>query len=73
MAMSIEEKRKQVKEFVDKLDQEQLEKYYKQMFFDTLEEEELTDEEIKEINEGLEEIKRGETYSFEEVFGDSDV
>lgn len=50
--MSIEEKRKQVKEFVDKLDQEQLEKYYKQMFFDTLEEEELTDEEIKEINTG---------------------
>ncbi|MFS0643745.1 hypothetical protein [Siminovitchia sp. 179-K 8D1 HS] len=73
MVMSIEEKRKQLKEFVDKLDSEKLDKYLFQMFSDVLEKQDLTDEEIKEIEEGLEQIRDGELYNFEEVFGDRDV
>jgi predicted transcriptional regulator len=71
--MNIEEKRQRIKELVDKMNYEQLEKYHKQIFADSLEEEYLTEEEIKKLDQVIEESEQEKLYSFDEVFGDLDV
>ena len=74
MVMSIEEKREQLKQLINKLDSDKVKKYYDQIVIDLIpeEDEEITEEEWKEIEEARERMNNGEFVTLEDLLKELD-
>lgn len=73
MAMIEEKKRKQLIDIINGLPAEKLPEAY-DFFIDLFgeEPEEINEQDKKDIQEAIEEYKKGEAYSFDEVFGEDE-